>query len=167
MPTLRNALAYLALVATAALAACATTPKEPDPAWRSAELTAPSRSVLWFMTASALERERYPVGSGVDPDSLEAESGWKTDLAPFSGDGVRRQAVVRYRPLGDGRWAVDVRVRRQRNMSLVRPTDPTYADWEWTADDVQAAALLLGRIRAALGPEIELSEPPVEDFGAR
>lgn len=137
---------------------CNTTPKEPDPAWRSAELTAPSRAILWDMTVAALERERYPMGTRLDPDSLEAETGWIEERAPFSGDGLRRRAVVRYRPLGSGRWAVDVRVKQQRNMSL-RPLDRDYDEWEWVPDDVEKARVLLGRIRGALGTDFELSTP--------
>lgn len=141
-----------ALLALLGLWGCQSVDREPDPAWRTAEIEAPSQSILWETAVAALERERYPIGSGLDPDALEAKSGWKLDLSPFSRDGRRRQAVVRCRPLDGLRWAIDVRVRQQRNMSLVYPTDPSYAEWEWTVDDVQSAALLLTHIRAALGP---------------
>ena len=147
----------------ALLPACNTTPKEPDPAWRSAEVNAPTRAILWDMTVAALEREGYPVGTRLDPDSLVAETGWAEERAPFSGDGVRRRAVVQYRSLGDARWEVDVRIKQQRNMSL-RPLDRDYDEWEWVADDAESAAVLLGRIRGALGPEIELSTPGSDDL---
>lgn len=150
----------LAAVLFSGLAACSLTPKEPDPAWRSADLTAPSRVILWDMTLAALDRGGYPPGAKIDPDTLEAESGWRTELQPFSGEGIRRKAVVRLRPMGEGDWGVDVRVKQQRNMSLVRPTDPEYAEWEWTGDDVESAGLILAWIRGAVDPRFEASVDP-------
>ncbi|MEO0652223.1 MAG: hypothetical protein AAFZ65_16230 [Planctomycetota bacterium] len=168
MPSSIRSLSQLAGAALlCVLAACSTTRPEPDPAWRSADLTAPSRVILWDMTLAALDRGGYPPGAKIDPDAMEAESGWLTELQPFSGEGIRRKAVVRLRPLGSGEWGVDVRVKQQRNMSLVRPTDPEYAEWEWTGDDTESAGLLLAWIRGAVDPRFEAStgagDEPEED----
>jgi hypothetical protein len=130
---------------------CSSTKKEPEPTWRSAVVEAPSRGILWDMTVGVLEFSGYPIGTRLDPDSLEAQTGWAVERAPFSGDGVRRRATVRYRPTDEGSWEVDVRVAQQRNVSL-RPLQPEYDEWEWTGDDLEAAQLLLARIRANLGP---------------
>jgi hypothetical protein len=154
---LRPRWTWLLVPLLALVGSCALTPGEPDPDWISAEVQAPSQSILWDMTIGALDRLGYPVGSGLDPSELHALSGWKLLLGTFSGDGRRLQAEVRYRPLADATWMVDVRIKQQRNVSLIDPTEVATAEWEWTADDREAAQVLLQHIRSALDPRIELS----------
>jgi hypothetical protein len=141
-------LLFLPLLGTAS---CSTTPPEPDATWQGGELPAASNRVLWKVALLVLERQGYPLAGGVDPSSMVITTGWLNSLAPFSGEGFRRKAVVRMKPLGDGLWEVTVRVQRQVNQSL-RPLDLRHADWEWTEDDVEAAQVLLQHIRSRLDP---------------
>jgi hypothetical protein len=121
-------------------------------------LVAPSEGVLWEVTVVALERMGFPLGSGMDPTTLTAVTGWKNELAVFRGRGKRVQAELHYEALGDDRYAARVRVKQQQNMSLVNQLDPTYADWEWTGDDVDRAEIILQHVRARLAPAFELQK---------
>lgn len=150
-PALRLAAALL----LAALGSCSSAPKEPDPAWSRAEVEAPSGRVLWEYAILALNKTGFPLGSQVDPTTLTAESGWKNTLLPFKGQGFRQKALVRIHPEGEGRYEVEVRVQKQTNEALARPTDLRYAEWEWTEDDAVAAGVLLHHIRAYLLPSLE------------
>ncbi|QDU66688.1 hypothetical protein [Engelhardtia mirabilis] len=134
---------------------CSTTPREPKPTWREAEVSAPSENVLRVMSIGALERLGYKKVES-DPTGLQITSGWRNSLAPFSGDGYRVMAEIEYEPLRAGAWSVRVRVKRQVNMSMVNPNDPAFAKWEWGPDDVQEAGVLLQQLRSSLDP--------VEDF---
>lgn len=134
-----------------------STVSEPDPLWVDGEVEAVSRNVLWQMTQLAIQRRGFPISGGGDTDSLEIESGWRNRLQPFRGDGRRHQAIVRLDHLEAGTWKVEVRVRQQANMSIVRPTDLTYAEWEWRDDDEAEAKILLKTIESSLLPShIEL-----------
>ena len=104
----------------------------------------------------------FPLGAGLDPSSMEAETGWKVDLHPFKGEGRRTMAVVHMDPRERGVWTVEARVKRQRNQELARPLDPRYADWEWEEDDVEAAAIFLQHLRSALGATIVPTEEPAD-----
>ena len=73
---------------------------------------------------------------------------------PFRGEGNRLKVQVGMDPREEGGWAVRVRVKKQSNESLVRPTDPRYAEWKWTDDDELAARVVLQHIRTYLGPEL-------------
>jgi hypothetical protein len=150
-------LATLAL-ATLALSACSTTPKEPDPVWVESEMDAVSRQLLWELSTVALSAANYQVGAGADPSRLELKSGWQTHLAPFSGKGFRRRAEVRFEALGDRRYGIGVRVARQANMAVADPLDPRMAEWEWRADDTDAARILLQRIKSTAGAQLEFED---------
>ncbi len=149
---------WLALGLLALAAGCSSTSKY-KPEWQEGELAAPSDRLLWEVTVFALDKERYPLGSGIDPVTLTAVSGWRNSLQPFRGKGRRARAEVRYEPLGPGRYKVRVRVEQQVNMDIVRPLDLTYAKWEEGPDDPQAAAVILQRVRSWMGPELELANP--------
>lgn len=153
----RAALAVL-IVAVGAVG-CRSSAEGPDAVWQRGEVTAGSENLLWLVTRSALEGRGFPVGAGIDASAMTVRTGWRTELAPFRAKGVRRRAEVRYESLGSGRWAVEVRVQQQVNMDIVRPTDPTYAEWEWRDDDVQEARVLLQRLRSQLQQELDVSEP--------
>lgn len=157
----------LALLVTLFLSACASTNKEPDPSWQAARIQAPSDRVLWKISLQSLQRLGFPLGAGLDPGSMHAESGWKVDLHPFRGNGQRTMAVVRMTPLERGVWKVEARVKRQTNQELARPLDPRYADWEWEPDDPETALVFLQHVRSALGASLAPSnevDDPIEEW---
>jgi hypothetical protein len=149
---------WLACLALWLVAACAE--ERPPAKWNGAEIAAASENVLWEVTVLALDKEGYPVGAGLDPAKGVAVSGWKSSLAPFKGKGWRARAHVKYERTAPGRYQLDVRVEKEINQDLVRPLDPTYADWKPAADDEERSSVLLQRIRSYLGGEIDVSAPP-------
>lgn len=124
--------------------------------WISADVQAPSENLLWQVVVRALQHEGFPVGNGLDPVNRVATSGWANDLAAFSRKGVRRRAVVRIEqapdgPDGDGGgWRLDVRVEVERNMNIIKPTDPSFAEWEEAPDDKERAELIVQAIRSQI-----------------
>jgi len=147
----------LSLFLGTAFAACSTTPSEPDPVWMEDQVIAPSETVLWQATLSNMWRLGYPVGSQANPSELTIETGWKTQLSPFRGKGYRLMAEIRFErvpaePDGPAAWDVDVRVKKMVNMSLVKPLDAAYAEWEWRDDDEWEAAIILRHILADFPP---------------
>ncbi len=152
--------AALALVLTA----CSTTPSEPDGDFAEAELSAVSERVLFHAIGEAVRTAGFPVGSGVNMDALELETGWQSFLKPFRSTkaerGYRLQALVRADPVPDveDAFMVSVRVRKQINESLVRPGDLRYAEWEGVEDDLLEARIVLGHIRANLMQGMEVGE---------
>ena len=118
--------------------------------WKTAEVRAPSEILLWQVAIRALQHEGYPVGHGLDPVNRVAKSGWANDLAPFRGKGVRRRAVVGiFQSEEDpGAWLIEVRVEVEKNMDIVRPLDPGFAEWEEAPDDAVEADLILQAIRS-------------------
>ncbi len=140
-------------------AGCRSSAEGPEGDWQSAEISAGSENFLLVITRSAINGLRYPVGAGFDPSAMQVVTGWRTQLAPFRGQGVRHRAEVRYTPIEMGRWNFEVRVKKQVNMDIVRPLDPTYAEWEWRPDDVEQARILLTQIRALLAEPLEVGDP--------
>ncbi len=140
------------LVAVTALlfcAGCASGKREPEE-WSRAAFDVPSEQLFWEVVVEALQKEDFPVGSGLDPSTRIAASGWRTDLAPFRGDGYRERATVHLVPRGSGSFEVRVRVEREVNMDIVRPLDPSYAKWEGRPDDEERERLILQTIRSQL-----------------
>ena len=123
--------------------------------WQTLEVAAASDRVLWQITLLSLQNLGYPLASGSDAGARQVESGWKTDLQPFRGEGERRRAVVKMAPLGPGRWKLDARVLVEKNQNLVSPLDPVRAEWETTADDEATAKVLLRKIGARLGSDVD------------
>ena len=142
----RSAAACALLVCS--LAGCASSEKDSD--WVSAPVAAPSEQILWDVIVQALQRERYPVGAGLDPVTRTAVSGWRNDLAPFRGEGFRERATVQVVPLPAGQFETRVRVEVERNMDIVRPLDLQFAKWEPAPDDRETAELLLQTVRSQL-----------------
>jgi hypothetical protein len=143
-------------LALMALAACQGMPQYVEPQWTKAEVRVPSERVLFEVSVLALQQHRFPLGTDFDPAELEAVSGWKNDLAPFRNEGRRERAHLRFRPGKDDLYGVELRVEVEVNTDHVRPLDLSYAKWEPTADDVEEARILLQRIRAYIGEEIEI-----------
>jgi hypothetical protein len=146
-------IACLALMAVPFLGACNSTPEEPEPSWIEEFIVAPSERLLWETTLQTLGRLGYPVGSAANSNDLTITTGWKNQLSPFRGRGFRNQVDVTmvYEAEGEG-WTVDVRVKKQVNMALVRPLDPAYAEWEWRNDDEWGAAIILQHVMSAFPP---------------
>jgi hypothetical protein len=135
------------------LCSCKSTPEEPEGFWAKAELQAASEKILDETTQLALHKQGYPGRRGLESD-LSIETLWQNHLAPFRGQGYRLQALVKYTPLGAGRYECAVRVKKQKNQALVRPLDLSYAEWEWVEDDEDSARILLQLIRSYFGPEV-------------
>jgi hypothetical protein len=148
---MNRSLSFTLLLLAALSAACAFGGKKYPQTWIRDEVEIGSERILWEVTAMALDKEGFPVGSGMDPTSLVATSGWKNSLAPFRGKGWRERAQVRYERVAPGRYRIEVRVERDLNMDIARPMDLSYADWEDAPDDEVAGAILLQRIKSTLG----------------
>lgn len=138
------------------LASCLTSQK--PAVWIDATLEAPSDTILWDVTRLSLEKTGFPIGTGLDRGKLIAVSGWHTSLAPFKSDGFRERAHIQYTPTGGRTYAVKVRVERETNEDITHPLDLSYADWKSQADNVTRAQIVLGYIKATLGPELK-TEP--------
>ncbi len=165
MKTRPPALALL-LLALFCAHGCSATRKEPEPLWTTGEVAVSSDRVLWKVTLLALEKQGFPLAGGVDPSSGVLTTGWRSDLAPFAGEGRRTQAEIRFAPVGPGTWEVKARVKQQKNASISKPLDPRYADWEWMDDDIVAANVLVQHIRSRLAPAIELEKRPQDALEA-
>ena len=152
-----------------ALAACASTSEEEEEEglWREAEVSAPSDRVLWQLTLLSLQNLGYPLSSGLDPSGGVVTTGWKTDLQPFSGEGMRTRAVVKLSPIEPGRWKVRARVAKELNKAMASPLDATRAEWKEAPDDERTAAIVLMHIRSRLDPKLEIAPAPQAEAGAK
>ncbi len=147
------------LIALLALLPACQSGKQHPAVWQTGELESQSERILWQISAMALDKEGFPTGSGLDPTTLQAISGWRNDLSPFRGKGYREQAQVNFQPLGTGRWNVRVRVKREVNMDIVKPLDLQFAKWESAPDAVDRAQVLMQRIRSWLNPSPNFGDP--------
>jgi hypothetical protein len=143
----------LALLAAGCRSTTAAASRWGEGEWSEATLAAASDRVLWQVTLLSLEKAGFAPGTKMDPVELEARSAWRMSLAPFKGDGFREQAIVRYARLGQGRYDVGVRVRRERNDALDNPLDPARAKWVEEGDNVERARIVLQFVRSFLGEE--------------
>jgi hypothetical protein len=134
------------------LFACASAPQPAQ--WIDATLEAPSDTILWDVTRLSLEKTGFPIGTGLERGKLVAVSGWQTSLAPFKSDGFRERAHIHYTSTGGRKYAVQVRVERETNEDITHPLDLSYADWKSAPDNVTRAQIVLGYIKATLGPEL-------------
>lgn len=144
---------FLPLLLLAGLASCASKPA----VWVERELPLRSEVVLWQFSLAALRSAEYPVGLGADPSERRIESGWKTDLQPFRGEGTRERATIRFEPSEEG-FLVSVRVERDINQDILRPLDRSYAKWEPSPDNEARANYLLQQIESRLETPFELGE---------
>jgi hypothetical protein len=131
---------------------------EPTPEWVEAGIESPTEQVLWDAALQALQKHDYPLGATFDRSAGYVVSGWKTSLAAFRGQGWREKAWIQFDRQKAGDYQVKVRVQRETNMDIVRPLDPSYADWEPSQDDARAARILLQTVRSYLGTELDLDE---------
>jgi hypothetical protein len=158
LPRLRRLVPSLLL---AGLAACLSGP-EVEPQWVESAVRAPTEQVLWNASLLALEKQDYPLGAVVDRSSGQLVSGWKTSLAAFRSQGWRTKAWIEFERGEAGQYQVQVRVQRETNEDIIRPLDPSYAEWESAADDERSARILMQTIRSYLNPELELDEEGAE-----
>lgn len=150
-------LTVLLLVCCAFWSGCEALHKYPE-VWQTDEVATDSQRVLWEVTAMSFQKHGFPTGTGLDPATMVATSGWKYDLAPFRGDGFRERAHVTFDVREDGVYGVRLRVEHEQNMDLVRPLDLSYAEWRESPDNEVEAKLLLLRIKSWIGGEIEFEE---------
>lgn len=134
---------------------CASTRAEPK--WVEGTVEAASDTILWQVTVLSLEKNGFPVGSGVDRGKLNAVSGWHTSLAPFKSDGYRERCHIEIAPQPLHKYAIKVRVERERNEDIAHPLDLSYAEWESDPDNVSHAQSVLGYIKATLGVNFEVT----------
>lgn len=158
--------AFACLALGFCLSACAATSRHPE-LWQIDEIEVPSERLLWEVTVFALEKEKFPVGSNLDPSTLTAVSGWRNSLAPFKGKGRRERAEVRYSAVGPRLYRVEVRVEREINQDPVRPMDLSYAKWESAPDSQETAMVILQRIRSWIAPGLEMRAKSVDPEGAK
>jgi len=157
----------LALLAALFAGGCSTTPKEPEPVWAETQVTAGSDGLLWKVILLSLRKLDFPEGAEMDRSQMKVISGWKIELSPWKGRGTRKQAEVTCTPIGPGRWALAARIKTQINNALARTLDYSYAEWEWVPDNDSEARVLLGHVRAFLGPELEVEDQaldPAEEY---
>ena len=131
---------------------------EPEPRWIKNQVEAETDRLLLDVTAIALQKSSFPVGSGIDPGNLTIVSGWRTSLAPFRGEGYREQCEVHYERKAPRKYEVAIRVRHEKNDDLVRPLDITYAQWVQMPDDVDRARTVMQHIRSLLETDIQVDE---------
>ncbi|MFN0243353.1 MAG: hypothetical protein ACKVWV_10720 [Planctomycetota bacterium] len=139
----------------------------PEPGWVRAPVVPASDRVLWEVTALALEKTGFPIGSGFEPGSRSGTSGWRMSLAPFKGKGFREQCVVRFAPSGPDDLTAEVRVIRDKNDDVSHPLDPSYADWKPEPDNVVRAQIVLQYIQSMLGtPAMNQGRPATSPASA-
>ncbi len=156
---LARIVAALTLFVALFAAGCAT--PHSDAKWTADTVEAASDRVLWEVTVFALQKTNFPVGSGLEPGKMVAVSGWHTQLAPFHAEGTREQCEIRYTALEARKYKVEVRVKKEHNDDVHRPLDLSYAEWKEDPDDEERAHIVLGYIKALLGPGFELKDPQV------
>ena len=128
----------------------------PEPQWVNSEISCPSEQVLWEFLLLSLDRTGFPKGHETDPNRLTIDTGWRTSLAPFKGKGWREKASVVVERIEAGRYDVRVRVEREKNEDLLRPLDPSFAQWEATEDNVEQAQHVLAFLRSFIGEDLDL-----------
>lgn len=155
--------------ALALVPACSTSPfytGDPPAQWvpgdadRPVILDAQDDRLLMDVTALALQKSSFPIGTGVDPGHLVAVSGWHNSLQPFRGKGYREQCEVHYERQGPRKYKVAVRVKREKNDDILRPLDLSYAKWIPDADDTDRARIVLQHLRSLLDTDIDVGQKP-------
>jgi hypothetical protein len=126
-----------------------------DPKWIEASVETPNETVLMQVTMMSLQKVGFPIGSGFEMGKLTGISGWNISPGPFKGEGFRERCYIEYKPLGGKRYAMKVRVERETNEDIVHPLDISYAEWEPDADNEARARLLVGQVKAFLGPDFK------------
>ncbi|MDP6539908.1 MAG: hypothetical protein QF410_10235 [Planctomycetota bacterium] len=141
--------------------ACASAPPAQ---WVEDEVPGPSDRVLAEVSRLAMEAQGFHVVvRGFDPLERLASSVWEPDLHPFSGEGFRERAHVRYEPVAPGRILLGVRVERQINKNIARPLELDHADWVESADNPVRARAILQYIRSTLAGTLTFTDESTAD----
>lgn len=154
--SLRSSVAAVVLASAGWVGGCGATEREPQ--WVTAEIACPSEQVLWEFLLLSLNRSGFPLGMDVDPAERKLKSGWRTSLAPFKGKGWREKATVEYDRIRTGLYDVRVAVQREINNDLLRPLDPSFAQWEETDDNLEHAQHVLTFLESFIGADLSLDE---------
>ena len=136
------------------------TASTPPPEWIPGEVSAQDDRLLLDVTALALQKSGFPIGTGVDPNALVIVSGWQNSLQPFRGKGWREQCEVRYEKQAPRKYKVAIRVRHEKNDDILQPLNLSYAKWIPEGDDADRARIVLQHIRSLLDTEIEVGRKP-------
>ena len=129
------------------------------PQWVTGQMPAASDRVLWEVTRIALESQNFLVlTDGFDPRTRTAQSAWQLDMHPFRGEGFRERAHITYESVGPGRIELSVRVEREINNNIAKPSDPEYAEWKKDADNAERAQVILQQIQSRLGMPVRASQ---------
>jgi hypothetical protein len=140
------------------LLACACR-SAPPAEWIEGEIPGPSDRVLAEVVRLAMEAQGFHVVvRGFDPVERVASSVWEPDLHPFSGEGFRERAKVRYEPVSPGLILLGVRVERQINKNIARPLELDHADWKEGWDNPVRARAILQYIRSTLEGTLSISD---------
>ena len=140
---------------------------EPDGEWIEVEFDAASENVIWQVVLQGLDKRGFPRASGIDPERLIANSGWRRSLAPFRGEGHQSQARVEIVALGADRYNIRIRVLKQINLALVNPGDLRYAEWEWAPDDELEAKILMQHFRTYLDSDLNFGRTAASKAGSK
>jgi len=132
----------------------------PEGQWVKYEVPAQTDAMLMDVTALAVQKSGFPIGSGIDPGNLTLVSGWHTSLAPFRGAGFREQCEVKFERKAPRRYEAAIRVRREKNDDIIRPLDITYAQWVPEPDDFDRARTVMQHIRSLLETDVEIGAKP-------
>ena len=144
--------AFVAAVLTAllVLSACSGGNRRADTrGLKSDGFPAPSKELV-VMAAEQVVTEQ---GYAVERDGTCTERGvlttrWRTQMAPFSGQGYRERVTVRVSEI-EGRanyFDVETNVIREVNMNLQEPSNPVMAEWKNPARQVEMENLITRRV---------------------
>lgn len=136
---------------------CFSPPEEPG--WMEAELEAPTDHIMWRAMLESIEKEGFPLGTGLNPGELRVVSGWNNEPAPFRRQGFREKAELKCER-GDGRYLLDIRVLREMNDDIIRPLDLSYAKWVPDGINEDRAHRIVAYMRSFLGEQIETTSAP-------
>ncbi len=162
MNAIRSARNGAVALVLAVFAAC-TTAGAIEGDWSEADITIASERVLRQAAQIALQKNGFSPGTATDEAHKTVSSGWKVELQPFKGDGMRRKAHVQYEEKAERTWLVSVRVEKETNEELAKPLDLASAKWESADDDTESASRILRYIQTVFGAEITAQKPPVKD----
>ena len=152
---------FVALAVVLALSpACASGPDVREGDWEEAEFTIASERVLRQAAQIALQKNGFAPGTATVEAHKTVSSGWKVELQPFKGDGMRRKAHVQYEEKGERTWLVSVRVEKESNEEIAKPLDLASAKWVSADDDTETAGRILRYIKTVFGPEPGTVAPP-------
>ncbi len=162
MNALRSA-RHVAVALVLALSFACASSSEVEGDWSEADITIASERVLRQAAQIALQKNGFSPGTATDEAHKTVSSGWKVELQPFKGDGMRRRAHVQYEEKAARTFLVSVRVEKETNEALGKPLDLASAEWESADDDTAAASRILRYMQTVFGAETSLRGPPVKD----